>query len=119
MKKFLFLFAMCLMVLASSCSQNGPKEVSEKIQNGTELSQDDYTVIIQYLDEALKASPLMNEQALGDDIEASIKKADEWKRQYGYMEKFLEVILSVDPNSFNDKNKKLWDEINTKLAGDI
>lgn len=119
MKKLLFLFATSLIVLVSSCGQNAVKEINEKIQNGKDLTQDDYTVIIQYLDEALFANPLMNGQELGDDIEETIKINDEWKKKYGYVDIFSKVIMSVDPSEFNDKNKELLDKLNTKIAGDF
>lgn len=115
MKKFLLFFAVCAMVIVTSCGGD-QKSVYEKIQDGQELTQDDYTVMIEYLDDAMSSNPMMDEGAMSEisDMDAISKKLDEWKQKYEYMEEYNKV-LNANIDKLNDKNQKLLDEINEKL----
>lgn len=115
MKKILLFFAACMMILATSCGGNGDaKAVYEKIENHQELSQDDYTVMIKYVDEALSSGLLMDDKEMSDqDMDEFIKKTDEWKKKYEYLQEFIGEI--GDGSKLDDKNKKLFEELNNKL----
>lgn len=116
MRKIIFLFAAFMMVIVSSCSGDS-KAVYEKIEKGQELTQDDYTVILEYLDDAMSSMPSVDTGEMNDDkrMDDFTKKTDEWNKKYEYTQKFITALSEAEfENKLNAKNKKLLDELNKK-----
>lgn len=109
------LAAVALVVGLASCGNKVPSadEVAAKIDNGQELTQADYTAIIDYVGEyATKAQEYSNTLNMqpNDSTAEYIKVSDEWAAlyaKYPYLNKFRASLQNADMNQFDEKNQKL------------
>lgn len=94
MKKLLFLFCAVLAITFASCG-NGGKDaqvIYEKIQAGETLSQDDYKVMIDYIEKPLlKAVDEIKDAKEVTDLE---KKFSELSEKFPYVQPFTQYLTS-------------------------
>lgn len=97
MKKILMSLAVIAMAMLASCGGNDPKAINEKIQNGQELTMDDYTVMHEYVMEGSKEMAQVMQTAFTSEEEAADvdKKVDELKKKYPYVETFENAIVDA------------------------
>lgn len=116
MKKLLFFMSVIMMAVMTSCSdaKSDPKSIHEKITNGSELNQSDYSVMIDYMaDGAKKAMDVFNSESSIEDI---TKSGEQLEKEYPYMQEFIMKLNEVAANGkLNSDNQKKLDKINEEF----
>lgn len=105
-----------IMAVMTSCSdaKSDPKSIHEKITNGSELNQSDYSVMIDYMaDGAKKAMDAFNSES---SIEDMTKSGEQLEKEYPYMQEFIMKLSEVAANGKLDSdNQKKLDKINEEF----
>lgn len=111
MKKLLTLLVVAVgLLFAASCGRNEtPAQVAEKIAQGQTLTQDDYTVMIEYCGAyAKKAQALQNTiDNLPTDDPKAVKATDDilaLQESNEYLTPFFDVITKSTKEQVGDKN---------------
>lgn len=107
--------ALLLVVVMGSCGSKKPtaEDVNAKIQAGQELTQDDYTTLLDYVgDYASKAQEYYNiiNAAPNDSTPEYVKAFNDLAELYGkypYLQTFRSCLQNVDASKFDDKNLEL------------
>lgn len=104
-----------IMAVMTSCSdaKSDPKSIHEKITNGTELNQSDYSVMIDYMAEgAKKGMDAFNSESM-DGIDKSMQEIN---KEYPYLQEFIEALdKGVANGKLNSDNQKKLDKINEEF----
>lgn len=104
-----------MMAVMISCSggNSDPKSIHEKITNGSELNQSDYSVMIDYMaDGAKKAIDVFNSES----IEDMTKFGEQLEKEYPYMQEFIMKLNEAAANGkLNSDNQKKLDKINEEF----
>lgn len=113
MKLFAFM-AICLL-LAACGSKEGASAVAEKIKSGEQLTQSDYTVMIDYCGKYAEEAQKLQDQIdnlPGDSKETSNieDKMADLSNSYPYTAEFFEKIANCSKEEIGEKNV---DAINT------
>lgn len=106
MKKILFcMMAMIAAITFASCeATSNPEQVAEKIKNGQQLEQEDYTVMIKYVGEyAEKMQPYV---VNGTGNEYASEMAD-LKAQYPYVVEFRDCLAKTPDTQMDSDNMNL------------
>lgn len=118
MKKILMVFSVVLLTLGmASCSKgydlNKCKELEEKMDSGSDLTQDEYAEIIAQAQGLLKyTSAQMDKLAAMDDAQEIIKFSEEEgkKDENKYSMKFHQYLtFAASANVFDEKNQKAYE----------
>lgn len=106
--KFSSLIAFLLLFIAA-CSSDGAKKVADKINSGVTLSQEDYTVMIDYCGQyATEAQKYQNKiDALPDTAQEATKDVEELaslSSEYPYLDLFNKHIASCTKEEIGSAN---------------
>lgn len=104
-----------LVAVMASCGSKIPsaQQVASKIDNGQQLSQEDYTAMIDYVGEyANKAQGYFNtiNSQPNDSTAEYTKAADEMAalyQKYPYLDTFRKCLASADMSQFDTANQEL------------
>lgn len=108
------MLAVLILGCMTACSSKVPsaEEVATKINEGGNLSQSDYTVMIDYCGdyakEAQKYYDIINAQP-NDSTAESVKAADSLASlyaKYKYLDSFRQNLASVDVSALGTENEK-------------
>lgn len=126
MKKLILFLAAIVMLTVTACSHK-PSDaevdaVVAKIHIGTELSQDDYAVMLDYMESALneffECTHKVAKAIENEDQEKAIKIANgeayEYRRKYKYGEIFQNCI-SANHEEFDSSNLKKYEKLENKV----
>lgn len=110
--KVMAAFAMIAVMTACGSKAPTPEEVNAKIEAGDQLSQADYTAILEYVgDYANKAQSYYDTiNVVNDSTEAYTKAADELAAlyaKYPYLTTFRNCLQDAPAATFDNKNLEL------------
>lgn len=107
------LFALATVMVSCGSKTPTPEEVASKIENGQELSQADYTAMLEYVgDYAEKAQDYYNtiniqpNDSTAEYIKASNDLANLYAK-YPYLQTFRTCIANTDGSKFDNRNLEL------------
>ncbi len=113
MKKILSLALLALVFMLPSCSNtSGAEAVNQKIEKSEQLSQEDYSVMIDYLDNAMVTAEKKVKEA-GDDKEKFKSFEEDMSKEFPYTEAFMKALSSA--KDLDDTNKKKMQDLFSKL----
>lgn len=119
-KLFTAMFSLAMIISLSvltSCggapSNSDVKKVIEKYDDKGEISEKDYSALLDYLDAAMdEALPLVKDMKKAqendddDEIEAIEKKAEKLESKYEYFEDVLKIISNASDEDLGKSNVK-------------
>lgn len=113
MKKILTLMLAALAVMLTACGKPGVEDVAKKVNDHEKLSQEEYSMIIDYVSESFKS--------IGKEIKANPRQwaedPDMLDKKYPHLSEFIGVIFgAADPATAKMANLEPLDEANTKKA---
>lgn len=109
MKKIIFALASILMLTVSACSSKAdPAAIHEKIEKGQDLSQSDYSVIIDYVIEANEAVVKAIQNA--KTVEDMTKFQKQYYIKYPYLTAY-QAVLSNDEDKLDKENLKKLEKL--------
>ena len=113
MKKVLSLALLALVFILPSCgsSQGNAESVNQKIEKGEQLSQEDYSVMLDYLTDAMTSAEHKLKE-IGDDKEKLKDFETQMHKNYPYSETFMKNLSSA--KDLDDANKKKLQELFAK-----
>ena len=116
MKKLLYFFSAVVIMALASCSSNADYEqIDQKLANGDELTQADYSKMIDYVEAPLLETIALFKQATPDNLEELAKKGEEIKAKYPYADAFA-TALQQNTEKFDDENLKKFDALKEKIT---
>lgn len=99
-----FLFVSMLALVSCGGGANAD-DVAKKLQDGTDLDKQDYTVMIEYVSEVVdKVAPIMEEAA--KDPEAAKEKAEKLEAEYPHTEAFMQAIMTAPADKVDQKQQE-------------
>lgn len=98
---FMALFAAVVMTSCGGAGTNAEdKSIENKIENGEDLTADDYSHMINYVGEfAQKAQPLVSENS-----DAATEQLAQLREEYPYLDAFRECLKTTPVDKLNDSN---------------
>lgn len=115
MKKLLVLFSMVVMLVIASCNGGAKYEaISEKIQNGEQLTQADYKMMLEYIKKPFEESiKLMKEAASAttpQEMRDLSEKSENILNQYPFAQEFS-AYLQDHYNDLDEANQAIMMDI--------
>lgn len=117
MKKFLLMLAVVVMTIMTSCGGADYKAIHDKIEAGTELSQEDYSEMIDYVMDGMKAQMTAMKSLSDNSSEEEMNEAfNVTKNKYPYSQDFLMCLTSaVNEDKLDADNQEKWKKANEEM----
>ncbi len=113
MKKVLSFAFLAVVLIMTACSgAAGADAVAEKINKNEQLSQADYTVMIDYLDKAMDEAQKIIKDANGD-TEKLKNSEDKMQKEFPHAELFIKTLSSA--KDIDDANQKKLKDLFAKI----
>lgn len=118
MRKLVYFFSAILMLSIASCAGVGDcKDLYNKVQAGEELTQDDYSKMISYLETPLnETANLLAANATGVNVDfAKIQdKLQKIGEKYPYVQPFTQCLL-LNADKLSPENLNKFTELQNKM----
>lgn len=121
MKKFLLMLAVVVMTIMTSCGGADYKAIHDKIEAGTELSQEDYSAMMDYVVDGTKEQ-FAAIKGLSDNSsdEERNEALNVMKNKYPYSQDFIMCLTSaVAEGKFDADNQKKWQKANEEMEKEL
>lgn len=116
-KLFSVFFAIVAIVALAACGSGDAKAVADKIDNGEELTQADYTVMTDYCVSAINDLKPLIEKAVVAQKDGDNEKAEELQEdakkieeKYPYSQKFMQKIMTASQDELGESNYKKFED---------